>query len=229
MQPTYLPWMGYFEMVAEVDIFVLLDNVQFEKKSWQNRNRIKAKSGELILTVPTDTSKKFEQQIKDVKITKDSGFAKKHLKSISLNYSRSKFFEKYFPSICELISNNNMSLSDLNHDLIVYIASQLGITTEIIRASHLDASGKSTKLTVAQCIELGASEFYAAKGSRQYVSAERDFKKHGIQVIFQDYSHPIYPQLHGEFIPNLSAIDLLFNCGEKSLEMILAKPIRERT
>jgi len=213
MQPTYLPWAGYFEMISNVDLFIILDNVQFEKKSWQHRNRIRTSSGELLLTVPVNTASKFSQLITEVQISRDTNFVRKHLTSIRNSYSKTKYFDQLFPELEQILNSNQNLLLDLNESLIRTLCKHLEISTKIIRASELKAEGKGSELTVAQCIEVGGSYFYAAKGSMPYVSQQLAFAATGIEVGYQSYDHPIYPQVHGNFISSLSVIDLIFNCG----------------
>jgi WbqC-like protein family len=219
MQPTYLPWLGYFEMISNVDLFILLDNVQFEKKSWQHRNRIRNSNGALLLTVPIQTSKKSLQLISDVQIAKDASFPRKHIESIRQSYLKTNYFDEIFPDFRIALESEISSIALLNETLIRIICEHLGISTKIVRASELNAVGRGTSLTVAQCLEVGADTFYAARGSEPYVSKEEAFSKNGISVIFQNYVHPVYEQIHGGFIESLSAIDLLFNCGLNSLNI----------
>ena len=217
MQPTYLPWLGYFDMMSRVDIFVLLDNVQFQKKSWQQRNRIRSPKGELLLTVPVRTSGRFEQEIREVEIDPSTGFARKHIRSIASNYQRAPYVDETLPQLAALIEKNSLPLSGFNEALIRFMAEILQVSTVIINASSLLASGKRTQLTVNQCLELGADQFLAAEGSRPYISKEKAFDKHGIVVEYHNFVHPNYPQLYGNFIPNLSAIDLILNCGRNAV------------
>jgi hypothetical protein len=213
MQPTYLPWLGYFDMMARVDTFVLLDNVQFEKKSWQQRNRIKTSQGELLLSVPVLSAGRFEQLICDTQIDVASRFAAKHVKSLQAAYAKAPHAAESLPELTALIDSGEPSLAHFNEALIRWTAQRLGIATRIIRGTDLAAEGRGTQLTVAQLRELGATSFLAAAGSRPYVSAEPAFADNGITVEFQDFPHPAYPQIHGGFIPYLAAVDALLNIG----------------
>lgn len=216
MQPTYLPWLGYFDMMSRVDVFVLLDNVQFEKKSWQQRNRIKTANGELMLSVPVKTAGRFHQQINEVEIDHSTRFHDKHVKSIEAAYRKAPFFRDNFAAIATLISSEEVRLGRFNEALIRFLAERLGVTTPIVVGSELAATGSSTELTVNQCLELGATSFLAAAGSRPYVSAEPRFAEHGIAVEFHEYEHPRYPQLHGPFLPYMAAVDAIFNVGPEA-------------
>jgi len=213
MQPTYLPWLGYFNMMAQADVFVLLDNVQFAKKSWQQRNRIKTAQGELMLTVPVLSAQRFHQKISETLINTDSQFAKKHLKTIELAYAQAPYLDTHMPQMRDLIGSGEQHLAEFTERLIRWFAATVDIDTSIIRSSELAATGEGTSLTVHQLKELGADVFLAAEGSRPYVSTEPAFAEAGIEVIFQDYRHPVYEQLHGPFISHLAALDALLNLG----------------
>ena len=228
MQPTYLPWLGYFDMISRSDCFVLLDNVQFEKKSWQQRNRIKTGTGELMLTVPVLSAGRFEQRIMETEIDVRSPFATKHVKSMTTAYAKAPHLRDLLSGLSSLLQSGETSLALFNESLIRWIASALSITTPIIRASKLQASGRGTELTVAQLQELGATTFLAAAGSRPYVSAEHGFAQHGIDVEFHNYEHPVYPQLHEPFISHLSAVDALFNLGSDQAAALVGPPAQER-
>jgi hypothetical protein len=219
MQPTYLPWLGYFDMMARVDTFVLLDNVQFEKASWQQRNRIKTAQGELMLTVPIRKGP-VDRLIADTEINTETRFANTHAKSLQTAYGKAPFASDYLPELTSLVKSGPPMLGAFNESLIRWIAAQLGLTTRIIRGSDLAATGRRTELTVAQCLELGASDYLAAGGSREYTSQEPGFAQHGIAVEYHSYVHPTYEQLHGPFIPFLSAVDALLNVGSATRQLL---------
>ena len=218
MQPTYLPWLGYFDMISKVDCFVFLDNVQFEKRSWQSRNKIKSPDGELLLSVPVNTKSRFSQEIKDVELVEPQIFRSQHLKSIARFYAKSEYFKEVFPVLEKAFISETNRLASLNIDLIIAITKYLGLNTEFFLGSELSAKGSKTNLTVAQCVELGGTKFLAAQGSRDYVSLENGFEDNGIQVEFHNFAYPIYRQQFGTFISHLSVIDVLFNCGKHSKE-----------
>lgn len=213
MQPTYLPWLGYFDMMAKADTFVLLDNVQFAKKSWQQRNRIKTSNGELMLTVPVISAGRFDQRICDTRINMQSPFVKKHCKTLELAYSEASDAYPYLSDITALIGSGEEFLASFNERIIRWFASTIGLETTIVRGSDLAATGQGTALTVNQLQELGADTFIAAEGSRPYVSAEPAFAAAQINVDFHQFQHPVYPQLHGAFVSHLSAVDALLNLG----------------
>ena len=220
MQPTYLPWLGYFDLIDRSDIFVFLNSVQFDKRSWQQRNRIKTPNGELMLTVPVLTKGKFKQKIYDVEIDKSKNFAKKHFNSISSNYKKSKYFKSYINELDEIYNSKINKLSDLNIRLIKWLSSKLGIKTEFVLSSQLDEHGSKTELLLNICKKLNADYYLSPPGSKEYIEENNLFEKSGIQLSYQNYKHPTYKQLFGDFIPYMSVIDLLFCEGNKSLEII---------
>ena len=221
MQPTYLPWLGYFNMMAQVDVFVLLDNVQFAKRSWQQRNRIKTPQGELMLTVPAITSQRFHQRISETMIDIDSGFAAKHVRTIERSYAKAPHAYSHMTEVIDLISTGESHLSRFTTQLIRWFSDTLEISTQIINGTDLQATGDKTKLTVNQLIELGADTYIAAEGSRPYVSAESAFAEAGIEVVYQDYVHPVYEQLYGPFISHLSTLDALMNVGAEKTRALI--------
>jgi len=227
MQPTYLPWLGYFNMMAQADVFVLLDNVQFAKRSWQQRNRIKTQQGELMLTVPVLSAHKFHQRMSETLIDTDSRFGTKHAKTIERSYSKAPYARHHMSEVLDLVSSGEGNLAQFNEAIISWLALTLEIDTRIIRGSDLQATGDKTQLTVNQLTEIGADTYFAAAGSRPYVSTEPAFSESGIKVIFQDFQHPVYEQLHGPFISHLASIDALFNLGaDQTRNLIDGRSIR---
>lgn len=219
-QPTYLPWIGYFDMMDQVDKFVLLDSVQFEKRSWQQRNRIKTPSGLQWLTVPVLFRGCFGQMVHEIKIC-DPQELSKHLRGIELNYRRAPYFENYFPSLKSILERCQGTLCDLNIQLIRWICRELGISTPIMRSSSMNLDGTRSRLLVNICNGLGAKSFFSAFGSSVYLLDDLSiFKDEEISVTFHNYIHPEYRQLFPPFIPYASVLDLLFNEGLKSMEII---------
>lgn len=219
MQPTYLPWLGYFELIDSCDLFIFLDDVQFIRKSWHQRNKIKTPDGELLLTVPVLTKGKLEQQIKDVSINNDLPWRNKHLGSIKNNYQRAIFYKKYIGSIEDIYSREYADLLTLNMSLIEFIKEQLGIKTKTMLSSQLKAAGDRTGKIINICKACKADTLYDAKGAADILDLNL-FKENNIEIIFQEYKHPIYNQIYENFMPYLSALDLLLNVGQKSLEVL---------
>ena len=220
MQPTYLPWIGYFDLLDQADTFVFLDSVQFDKRSWQQRNRIKTHNGESFLTVPVMTKGRRNQKISEVEIARTQDFPKKHLRTIEHNYSKAEHFAYYWDELNSLLKQDYRYLAELNITLIKWFKRILGIHAELIRSSMLDVKGKRVELLVEICKSVGAKRYLSPIGSRPYIENNNLFEKQDIDLRYQNYSHPEYRQLFKEFIPYMSIPDLLFNEGKKSLEIL---------
>jgi len=221
-QPTYLPWLGYFDQIDYVDKFVFLDNVQFEKRSWQQRNRIKGPNGLILLTVPVMVKGRFNQLIYDTLIS-DVQHWYKHLGAIESNYRRAPFFEKYWRDFCAVSQQgwDSGRLAELNMALILWCMRALGIHTPVLRASALGSTGRKGELLATICETLGADCYLSAFGSATYLVQEEDeFAKRHIEVRFQHYEHPTYSQQFPPFVPYASVVDLIFNMGDKAIDVL---------
>jgi len=216
-QPQYLPWLGYFDKIDRADVFVFLDNVQYKKNEWQNRNRIKTAQGSQWLTVPVLYH--FPERILEVEINARVNWSRKHLQALRTNYAKARFFERWFPLFEALYKREWRRLVDLNVECVQCLTQALGIDTPLRIASEFELSEEPTERLIDLCRLVGADTYLAGSGGRAYMDLPR-FEAAGIEVWFQAFDHPVYPQLFGEFEPYLSIVDLLFNCGEESLSMI---------
>lgn len=218
-QPTYLPWIGYLDLIDQVDLFVILDNVQFAKQTWQQRNRIRTAAGLQWLTVPVKL--RFGQMINEVEI-RDATFHLDHLRAIELAYRRAPYFADYFEDLSRKLAEKGSSrLVDLNVSLLAWIMQALLVKTPLVRASSLGQSGKRTELLANICSELGATKYISPAGSAAYLLAEQEFLTcRGIEVSFHHYEHPVYQQLHQPFTPFASVIDVMFNEGGEALKIL---------
>jgi hypothetical protein len=216
-QPQYLPWLGYFDKIDRADIFVLLDDAQYKKNEWQNRNRIRTAGGEQWITVPVLHD--FGQHISDVKINDRDNWREKHIKSLEQNYHKAPFFDDYFQSFREIFMVDWEYLSRLNTCLIIYFKDVLGIGTDMVRSSVLGVNLSATDRLVEISRKLGADTYLSGAGAREYLEEDK-FKTNGINVEYQGYEHPEYRQVYKPFVPYMSVIDLLFCEGPKSLEII---------
>lgn len=222
-QPTYLPWLGYFDLIDQVDAFVILDSVQFEKQSWQQRNRIKTPTGLQWLTVPVIFRGRLGQAIKEVEI-RETDFWHDHLRAIELNYRRAPYFENYFDQLSsKVMCGPGTRLADLNVRLIEWLMSVLGIQTKLIFASQLNQRGKRTELLANICVALGSEQYISPPGSAVYLLAEKEkLIRQNVELCFQRYEHPQYRQAFPPFCPQASIIDLIFNEGPRSMEIVRA-------
>jgi hypothetical protein len=221
-QPTYLPWLGYFDLLDQVDKFVLLDTVQFEKQSWQQRNRIKTPTGLLWLTVPVIFRGRLGQRIVDVEI-READFWRDHLRAVELNYRRAPFFDEHYPALSELLrrASSGLRLAELTITLFLWLAKTLGIKTPVARSSELAVDGKRTNLLAEICNLSGATTYVSPLGSADYLLNELPILSgRGVNAVFQHYEHPAYRQLFPPFHAHASVLDLLFNEGENALAII---------
>jgi hypothetical protein len=221
-QPTYLPWLGYFDLLDQVDKFVLLDTVPFQKQSWQQRNRIKTPTGLLWLTVPVVFRGRLGQRIVDVEI-READFWRDHLRAVELNYRRAPFFDEYYPALSELLrsASSGLHLAELTIGLLRWLIEELGIKTPIVRSSELAVEGKRTHLLAEICSLSGAATYVSPLGSADYLLNELPILTgRGVDVVFQHYEHPSYRQLFPPFQAHTSVLDLLFNEGENALAII---------
>lgn len=220
MQPTYLPWSGYFSLMSAVDVFIFLDSVQFARRSWQQRNQIKTVTGPQWLTVPVASKGKRDQLILEVEVDKSSDFSTAHHRSIETSYGKAPFFKTYSADLLPLLSNQSLLLADLTIGLILHLKSLLGIETKILRSSELKGTGAKADLLASLCQQVGATEYISPPGSREYLEESDAFTKIGVPISYFTFVHPEYPQLFGGFLPYMSAIDMLFNCGDRSRALI---------
>lgn len=220
-QPAYLPWTGYFDLIDQADTFVLLDCVQFERQSWQHRNRIKTPLGLQWLTIPVQFRGRFGQKIQEVEL-RVPDFWRSHLRTIQMNYARSRYFQYYFPLLLEQFQQvADGRLCNLTAALVSWLMKCLGIKREVVLASSLHATGKRSGLLANICKELGADEYLSPIGSAEYLLSELSFfGAAGVTVHFHNYVHPIYQQLFQPFIPYACVLDLIFNEGPGAMEII---------
>ena len=200
LQPGYLPWIGFFDQVRRADVFVYYDDVQFDKHGWRNRNRIKGPAGPHWLTVPVLHHGK--PRILDVVIDERGPWARRHIGTIRQYYAGAPFLQRYLGDLEKLLLRRWERLVDLDLAVAGQMMEWLDIRTQVERSSCLGIEGER-------------SEYLSGTAAKTYLDVAL-FERNGIDVVWQDFHHPTYPQLHGEFLPYLSAVDLLLNCGERS-------------
>ncbi len=222
LQPSYLPWLGFFDQVRRCDHFVFYDDVSYDKNGWRNRNRIKAASGPVWLTVPVRTKGRMSQAIHDVEITNTIPWARKHLKTIAEAYAASQHRDAYLPALTELLERPWDRLADLDIAASKLMCGWFGLERPMHRSSELGIGGDRNARLLALCQYFGATTYFSGNAAQSYLDVGL-FTEHGIQVEWQDFQHPEYPQLHGPFLPLMSALDLVLNVGEEC-SAILAQP-----
>ncbi|MDH5523655.1 MAG: WbqC family protein [Desulfobulbaceae bacterium] len=216
-QPAYMPWPGYLHRIAICDRFVILDEVQFEKNSFTNRNRIKGPGGTSWLTVPVCLKGHLASTIRQVKIVKDNKWAKKQWKSLQQFYAKAPFFAAHADFFHEVLEGDWSYISPLNRIILNYLLEQFSIETPLVDQSKLRGDGRKQDLILSLCDELGADSFIFGKLGKDYVDSEK-FRAAGVAPCFHEYNTFPYPQLWDDFEPNLSAIDLLFNVPPDELK-----------
>ena len=219
LQPSYLPWLGFFEQMSRSDKFVLLDDVQYTRRDWRNRNRVRVNEGWAWLTVPVLQKSRFSQTLIETRIDNSVPWRKKHLQTLRQHYCKAPFFENYFPRCQHIYEKDWSFLFDLCLETIQLLKEEIGIETPLLRSSQMKTSGEKTERLLSICGELGATHYLSGEAARDYI-VEEEFSRKGIELEYQKYEHPVYPQRYPGFVPYLSAIDLLFNCGEQSLNIL---------
>ena len=222
-QPVYMPWLGLFHKIALADVFCYFDIVQYQRKDFNNRNKINTKNGPIWLTVPVKSSGRFHSLITDIKIENKKWIAK-HLKSIELNYKKTKYFDDYFENVEKILLAGHDRLVDLNYDYLVFGLTSLGIKTKVIKASHYHFEGTKSNLVLDMCIKLNADIYIFGEMGRNYADIE-SFNEKKVYPYFQSYEHPHYTQKNVTFEPYMSFLDLLFNHGKNSLQIIMSSNI----
>ena len=220
-QPAYLPWLGYFHRIAMADAHVVLDHVQLEKNSFTNRNKIRTREGWCWLTVPLQTAGKFgDLSIIEVKIASQQRWAPKHWQTLRMNYSKAPFFDQHAAFFEGIYGRTWDRLGELAREITEYLLDAFGIGTKLHFSSQMTASGKRDELVLNLCRELGATAYISGPLGRNYLREEL-FSQHQIAVRYDDYQHPAYSQVYPGFEPYMAAIDLLFNCGPASREIMM--------
>ena len=227
-QPVYLPWLGLFHKISLAETFVYFDQVQYLPKDWMNRNKIRTKSGSIWLTVPVLRKGYRDLKTSEIEINNSTNWQKKHLRSISLNYKKSPYFENYIPFFEDVYSRKWEFLGDLNEYMLKWFLDELGIKVNFLNAKNFKFEGEKSSLILNMCKKLDASTYIFGTLGKDYANVH-EFEKNNIKLIFQDYNHPKYSQLYSEFVSHLSVIDLLFNHGPKSLEIILSNNISQKS
>ena len=217
-QPQFLPWLGYFDKIIQADVFCYLDNVQYKKNEWQNRNRIKTANGFQWLTVPVRY--RFPQKINEVEINNRINWKRKHLQALVTNYRKAPYFKEYI----EIFEQINFRDWHWIYELNIYIIEKMMEVLDLkqkttVLASELDLSDDPTGRLIDICKAVGGGTYFSGESGADYMNLER-FREREINLVFQEFNHPEYPQLFGRFKSHMSIVDLLFNCGPESLRRL---------
>jgi hypothetical protein len=224
-QPYFAPFAGFFAKALQSDILVLMDTVQFPRgTTWLTRNRFKNDQGTLYLTIPVWKKGLGLQRIHEVRICNEGRWAQKHLASLRSAYRHAPFFEDHEPFVERLFTERFERLIDFNLSTIRYLMTHLLIPARVVLLSELAIDAREPRLSVEICKDVGADRFLAQTSAEKHLECQF-FEKAGISLQFITPRPPVYPQLWGPFIPSLSALDLLFNCGPRAHD-ILSKSIK---
>ncbi len=219
-QPNYLPWIGLFSKIKQADCFVIMDTFQYTKDGITHRNKVRTNAGSGYLTIPI--AKKFARaKIKDVELPLDRKWQEIHYQTIYQNYLKTDFFKYHADFFKELYQKNFPFLCQINVNIIRYLLKCFEINVEVITASDLNLSPdlKHTDMIIAVLKSIGSTTYLSGQSGRVYLEFEK-FHQNNINCRFVKFTHPVYKQRYPGFEPNMSAIDLLFNVGPQSSEVI---------
>lgn len=218
IQSNYVPWKGYFDIIHEADVFVFLEDVQYTRRDWRNRNKIKTPGGIKWISVPVVRT--TDLMIYETKINYSQDWREKHKKTIHHSHASCEYYDNYKEDILGIYTQKYETISELNIAAIKKISALLGIETDFVNSKDLNTSGKKDDKLIEVCQKVGADSYLSGPAAKDYVVKEK-FEKAGIVLEYKYYSgYPEYKQLWGEFNHFVSVIDLIFNCGEEAPDYI---------
>jgi hypothetical protein len=221
IQSSFIPWRGYFDFIASVDLFVFHEDIQYTKGDWRNRNKIKTPHGTKWITVPV-SHKNVAQLICDTPIDPTSPWRRKHLRVLEENYRRAPFFNVAEDLISGGLLSEHITISQLNIDLIRRISNYLEINTQIIHSMEMYLQGSKTERLIDLLKKLNATTYLSGPSADAYLDKEL-FRQNGIRLEYKSYDYEPYPQLWGDFIGGVTVLDLIANCGPRAKEYIRSK------
>ncbi len=226
VQSSYVPWKGYFDLMRRVDEFILLDDVQYTRRDWRNRNRVKTPQGLTWITIPVESKGNYRRAIRDIRVS-DPTWSDRHWTTLRHTYSKAPSFAEYESRVEALYAGASQErLSEVNFHFLIALRDLLGITTPITWSMDYDAPGRQSEKLLGLCERTGATEYLSGPSAQAYLD-EALFVERGIEVIWMDYSgYPEYEQLHPPFEHRVSALDLLFHTGSRAQEYMLPEPRR---
>jgi len=222
LQPSYIPWRGFFHQIQKADVFVFYDDVQFDRHGWRNRNRIKTPQGSRWLTIPVHSKRHLMEHtpIREIEICHDKDWSRAHCSILQQHYGKSPYFHRYWDLLDDFYRRRDVLLADFTIDLTVSIARELGLhNTRFTRSSALDVTGSKTGRLLNILAEVKATHYISGPSARDYIEADK-FAAAGITLEFMTYDYPEYPQLYPPFDPRVSILDLLFMTGPDASRFI---------
>ena len=223
MQPTYYPWLGYFNLIKQSDVFVVYTTTQLQKRSWQVRNKIKTAQGETFLSIPVKkTANRDNLMIRDAEVLYDNKWNTKHLSSIKHAYSKTPYFDEIYPIILNHLTSKPKYLCDITYGMLLEFIDLLDIDTTIVLSNDINYTGSKDEALISICKELDIKNYLSVKGSMDYIlDGENLFEKNNINLLWHEYTHPTYTQVNGDFIPYIGIIDALFNIGPEETKKLI--------
>jgi len=223
LQPSYIPWRGYFHQIASADCFIFYDDVQYDTRGWRNRNRIKSAHGSQWLTIPVHHkgSQTEHRSIQEIRIACDRPWHQEHWKTLEHCYARAPYFADYAAQLAGFYERPPDLLADFTIGLTETIAGWLGLETQFLRSSTLEACGTKTDRLIDILQKVGASHYISGPAARSYIEEDK-FNRAGIRLEYMVYNYPEYPQLYPPYDPQVSILDLLFMTGPRALEYIVS-------
>ena len=222
LQPSYIPWRGYFDQINRADLFIFYDDVQYDKHGWRNRNQINTSQGKQWITIPVYSKGVCNGiSIKDIAIDWSKSWPRKHLSALTCAYSKAPYWNNYISWLNTVYNRKYELLADFTIEITIELSRMLGITnTKFIRSSELNGiSGHKTDRLIKILKEVGATHYISGPSAQNYIEQDK-FTQTGISLEFIRYNYHDYPQLHQTFEPYVSALDLLFMTGDKALAYI---------
>ena len=220
LQPSYIPWRGYFDQIRRADLFVFYDDIQYDKHGWRNRNQIKTQQGKQWLTIPVHTQGVTSgTRIKDIRIDWSKPWAKSHLKSLTISYSKAPHFKEYLPLLESVFKRRDELLADFTIELSILLARELGFTsTRFVRSSELlNIEGRKTDRVISVLKQVGATHYLCGPLAKSYMEPEK-FDAAGISFEYMQYTYPEYTQLYPPYDPHVTILDLMFMVGTQAGE-----------
>jgi hypothetical protein len=225
LQPSYIPWRGYFDQIRRAGLFIFYDDVQYDKHGWRNRNQIKTGQGKQWLTIPVH-SKGVTQgiAIKDVRIDWSKPWARNHLKALTISYNKAPYFASFAPWLDSVYNRHDEFLADFTIKLTIELARQVGIGhTRFMRSSEIPGiDGQKTDRLIQILKHVGATHYISGPSASDYIEKEK-FDSAGITLEYMEYGYPEYPQLYPPYDPFVSILDLLFMTGEEASKYLVQK------
>lgn len=215
-QPDYLPWLGYFYKIAKSDVFVILDDAQYSNNNMHNWNKIKTPQGELRLKIPVRQS--LGDKINEVRTKDELGWKEKHLKTIEMNYKKATYFNEIYQNFADILLADYKTISELNTAIIRFYCERLGIRTKFVHSSDLKITTAREERVIDIVTTIGGNVYYSGNGAKAY-QVEEHFTQRGIKLQYTDFVPFEYEQLWGKFIPGLSFVDYVMNCGYRRLRV----------